>query len=80
MIPTLLFAALTAFILTADFALASLLDAILQHGKFGISFEGMEQRVSLSELFGEVEGGGGKNLASLKLEAFDLSTDPCLPK
>lgn len=39
----------------------------------------MEKGIELGDLFGEVEN-GKRSLASLKLEAFDLSTDPCLPR
>ena len=78
-IPTLLFATMTLFTLIADYALVSLLEAVLTHGQFGISFKGMEKGVQLGDLFGEIAT-GHRDFVSLKLEAFDLSTDPCLPR
>ena len=78
-IPSIIFFVVTSLSLIADFALASLLDAILENGEFGISFSGMEQRIDLGELFGAVEE-GEINMASLNLAGFDLSSDVCLPR
>ena len=44
----------------------------------GISFNGMEQGIKLNGLLKEAADGEIPKL-NLKLEAFDLSTDPCLP-
>ena len=46
-------------------------------GKYGISFDGMEQGFKLGDMLGP---GRNKDIATLKIEAFDLKTDPCLPK
>eukprot|EP00095_Tigriopus_kingsejongensis_P011211 maker-scaffold263_size232787-snap-gene-1.30 protein:Tk11211 transcript:maker-scaffold263_size232787-snap-gene-1.30-mRNA-1 annotation:"hypothetical protein LOTGIDRAFT_155733" len=78
-IPTMVFTSLTMTILVMDYALANLLSTLLKHGEFGISFAGMEQGLNLGDLFGEVES-GQTSLASLRLEGFDLSTEPCLPR
>ena len=43
-------------------------------GKYGISFDGMESGFKLGDML------KNKALATIKLEAFDLRTDPCLPK
>ncbi len=59
----------------SDYALASLLSLLLEHGQFGITFAGMEHGLNLGQLFGEVES-GKKTLASLKIEGIKI-VDVC---
>ena len=74
LIPTLLFITLSVTLIIADWSLAEFLDLLKKNGKYGLSFEGMEQGLSLGDLLGNDE------VVSLEIEAFDLSTDPCLPR
>ena len=76
--PSLLFLLMTIAIIMADYLFASFIDVLKEHGKFGISFNGMEQGVELNGLLTETVN-GEIPILNLKLEAFDLSTDPCLP-
>lgn len=78
-IPTMIFTAVVIAVLVADYALANLLQVLLEHGEYAISFAGMEQGLNLRDLLGQVQS-GEVSLASLKLEGFDLSTEPCLPR
>ena len=66
MIPTRLFFALAACAYVADYSIAKFLEVLLENAKYGNAFEGMEQGLSLSKLFGEVQNGTRTN-ASLKL-------------
>ena len=77
--PSLLFTLTTIGIIVADHLFASFIDVLKEHGKFGISFNGMEQGIELNGLLTEVANDGEIPILSLKLDAFDLSTDPCLP-
>ena len=76
--PPLLFLLTTIGIIMADYLFASFIDVLKEHGKFGISFNGMEQGIELNGLLTEAAD-GAVPILNLKLEAFDLSTDPCLP-
>ena len=76
--PSLLFFLTTIGIIMADYLFASFIDVLKEHGKFGISFNGMEQGIELNGLLTEAAD-GEIPILNLKLEAFDLSTDPCLP-
>ena len=58
-----------------DFAFASTLQAFEENAKFGIAFPGMEQGISFSSFMG-----GSDVNAVLEIQAFNLSTDPCLPR
>ena len=77
MSPMLFFLA-TVTIILADHFFGSFIDVLKKHGKVGISFNGMEQGIKLNGLLKEAADGEIPKL-NLKLEAFDLSTDPCLP-
>lgn len=68
-----MFTAITMSSLISDYALASLLSLLLEHGQFGITFAGMEQGLNLGDLFGEVQD-GKRTLASLKIEGCQIST------
>ena len=76
--PPLLFLLTTIGIIMADYLFASFIDVLKEHGKFGISFNGMEQGIELNGLLTEAAD-GAIPILNLELEAFDLSTDPCLP-
>ena len=77
-IPPLLFTIATIAIISGDQLFASFIDVMKEHGKFGITFTGMNHGIELNGLLNEVENGTIPML-DLQLEAFDLSTDPCLP-
>ena len=62
-------------IVIVDFAFTTTLQAFEKNAKFGISFPGMEQGIS----FGSFMDGTDVD-AVLKVHAFNLSTDPCLPR
>ena len=62
-------------VVIVDFAFTATLRAFEKNAKFGISFPGMEQGISFDSFMDET----GVD-AVLKVEAFDLSTDPCLPR
>ena len=79
LITPLLFSLATIGIIMADNSFASYIDILKENGKFGISFLGMDQGYQLNGLLDVVEN-GEVPLMKLQLEAFDLSTDPCLPK
>ena len=74
----LLFCIFTIAIIAGDQFFASFIDIMKEHGKFGITFTGMDYGIELNGLLNEVEKGTIPML-DLQLEAFDLSTDPCLP-
>ena len=78
-IPPLLFFLATIAIIVGDHLFASFIDVLKKNGKFGITFNGMEQGVRLNGLLDEAANGEVPML-NLNLAAFDLSTDPCLPK
>ena len=73
-----LFCLATIGIIMADHTFASYIDLLEQNGKFGISFNGAELGVQLNGLLKAVENGEIPEM-NLQLQAFDLSTDPCLP-
>ena len=50
-----------------------------RNGKFAVDFEGMEHKVDLESAIESVIEKKA-TIASLKLRAINLSTDPCLPK
>ena len=78
LITPMLFSLATVGIIMADNSFASYMDILKENGKFGISFFGMDQGIELNGLLEVVENGEAP-LMNLQLEAFDLSTDPCLP-
>ena len=75
-VPLLFFLA-TIAIIVGDYLFASFIDVLKENGKFGISFNGMEQGVQLNGLLDKDDN---DLMLNLNLAAFDLSTDPCLPK
>lgn len=77
-VPTLLFAVTAICVIVADLSLAKFLDILKDKGSYGISFKGMEQGIHLGSLLSSVQN-GETSIVSLQIEAFDLSTDPCLP-
>ena len=77
-IPPMLFFIATVAIILADHFFGSFMDILKKHGKVAISFNGMDQGIKLNGLLKEAANGEIPKL-NLKLEAFDLSTDPCLP-
>ena len=74
--PTLIGLALIGAILTADFVFINVLETFEENAKFAISFPGMEQGVSFSSFLAE----GDATVNILKVQAFDIRTDECLPK
>ena len=73
--PVILSSVVFLAIVILDFLFAATLQAFEKGAKFGIVFPGMEQGMSFRSFMDEkgVEG-------VLKIEAFNLSTDPCLPR
>ena len=63
-------------IVIVDYCFTFVLQAFQENAKFGISFPGMEQGLS----FGSLIKGTNAKVDILKIEAFDLRTDACLPK
>ena len=74
--PTLVGLTLIVAILTADFVFTNVLETFEENAKFAISFPGMEQGVTFSSFLAE----GDASVNILKVQAFDLRTDECLPK
>lgn len=68
----MIFTAVVIAVLVADYALANLLQVLLEHGEYAISFAGMEQGLNLRDLLGQVQS-GEVSLASLKLEGLLLA-------
>ena len=58
--------------------MSTVLQLFRDEAKFGISFDGVEKGVSFESLIPKLET-GEVNLASLNVQGFNLSTDPCLP-
>ena len=73
--PVILASVVFVGIVIVDFVFSTTLQAFEENAKFGISFPGMEQGISFGSFMDEsaVE-------AVLKVQAFNLSTDPCLPR
>ena len=74
-IPTIVTSMIIIAIVLSDFVFANVLQTFQDHAKFGLSFPGMEQGVS----FGAMLNDTNAETNILKIEAFDLTTDPCLP-
>ena len=74
--PTILAMVVIVGIILVDFAFTLTLQAFEESAKFGIAFPGMEQGISFSSFM----EGADADLNILKVEAFNLSTDPCLPR
>ena len=74
--PTILVTVIIFGIIIADQIFTLVLQAFEKHAKFGISFPGMEQGISFASFL--------QNKHSvdplLEIKAFDLRTDPCLPR
>ena len=74
--PTILATVVIVGIIIVDQSFTRVLQAFKEHAKFAISFPGMEQGVSFSSFL--------ENNHSfdplLQIQAFNLSTDPCLPR
>ena len=74
--PTILATVVIVGIIIVDQSFTIVLEAFEKNAKFGISFPGMEQGVSFSSFL-------EKNHTFdplLSIKAFNLSTDPCLPR
>ena len=76
MIPTSTGLLITVIILFIDYGLAKSLSGLTSHGKYAISFKGMEDGKTLEEVFPK----SFFNYSSLEVEKIDLSTEPCLPR
>ena len=74
--PTILATVVIVGIIIVDQSFTMVLQAFQEHAKFGISFPGMEQGISFSSFMGDNRSVD----PLLKIKAFDLSTDPCLPR
>ena len=74
--PTILATVVIVGIIIVDFSFTEALKAFQEHAKFGISFPGMEQGVSFTSFLKMNHTVD----PLLKIQAFNLSTDPCLPR
>ena len=72
--PSIMFVIFGSCIITADFVLYKFLNVVQEKGEFGISFNGMESGLDLGSLLDD------KKVAHLEIEAFNLTTDKCLPR
>jgi hypothetical protein len=75
-IPSIIMTIIIVGVVLTDLVFAKVLQTFQEHAKFGISFPGMEQGISFSSMIKDTDA----KLNILKIEAFDLRTDPCLPK
>eukprot|EP00092_Neocalanus_flemingeri_P006815 GFUD01007359.1.p1 GENE.GFUD01007359.1~~GFUD01007359.1.p1 ORF type:complete len:588 (+),score=120.96 GFUD01007359.1:118-1881(+) len=75
-ISTIMMTIIILGIVMADWVFTKVLQTFQDNAKFGLSFPGMEQGIS----FGSMIGGSNAKLNILKIEAFDLRADPCLPQ
>ena len=75
--PTIIVLIIVLGIVVGDGIFTTILMAFAENAKFGVSFPGMEQGVSFSSFLYE---GKDPNLQILEVQAFDLSTDVCLPR
>ena len=75
---TFAFLALTIMLIGIDYSIAKFIDVFRRHGHYGITFTGMSQGLTLESFFKSKES----NVAThdLNIQAFDLRTDPCLPR
>ena len=72
LIPTIVFTMSALGLLIADFSFSSALEAFRKNAKFGFTFEGLENGITLNSL-------KSKNINTLTVQPFNLTTDPCLP-
>jgi hypothetical protein len=75
-IPSIIMSIIIVGVVFFDVIFAKFLQTFQEHAKFGISFPGMEQGVSFSAILNDTDA----KFNILKIEAFNLRTDPCLPK
>ena len=74
-IPTIIFTMIALGIVLADFSFSSVLVAFRENARFGFTFEGMENGITLNSLK-ELNSG---SITKLTIQPFNLTTDPCLP-
>ncbi len=77
-ITTLLFTVITTSVIMVDLGLSHILLVFREEAKFGISFKGSEEGVSFQSLIPGLKY-GKVNVIDVKLEGFNLTTEPCLP-
>lgn len=75
-IPSIIMSIIIVGVVFFDVIFTKFLQTFEEHAKFGISFPGMKQGVSFSAILNDTDA----KFNILKIEAFDLRTDPCLPK
>ena len=75
-LPSIIMTVIIISIVVVDYCFTFVLQAFQDNAKFGLSFPGMEQGISFDSM---IRGADAK-VDILKIEAFDLRTDPCLPK
>ena len=75
---TFAFVSLTILLIVVDHSIAKFIDVFRRHGNYGVTFNGMSQGFTLESLLESKE----IDLAThdVKIQAFDLRTDPCLPR
>ena len=74
--PTLIVFMSTVGVVVVDLVFGEILRTFAENSKFGIYYPGMEQKISFSSFLDD--GDTSSNI--LRIRAFDLRSDPCLPK
>ena len=79
---TLAFVILTILLIGIDYSIAKFIDVFKRHGNYGVTFPGMSQGFTLESIFKSKPNSKESNLAThdFEIEAFDLRTDPCIPR
>eukprot|EP00092_Neocalanus_flemingeri_P009637 GFUD01010375.1.p1 GENE.GFUD01010375.1~~GFUD01010375.1.p1 ORF type:complete len:1089 (-),score=247.71 GFUD01010375.1:82-3348(-) len=76
-IPSLIILFIIFGIVVVDLSFSKILEAFQEHAQFGVSFPGMEKGITFNSLIGDLQE---DKIVNLQVEAFNLTTDPCLPK
>ena len=75
---TFAFVVLTIFLVCVDYSIAKFIDVFRRHGNYGVTFPGSSQGFTLDSLVKSKEI--DLETHELDIQAFDLRTDPCLPR
>ena len=54
-----------------------MLEVFQENASFGLSFPGAQQSISFQSVLDQARD---KQVETIRVEAFNLTTDPCLPK
>ena len=75
---TFAFVVLTIFLVCVDYSIAKFIDVFRRHGNYGVTFPGSSQGFTLDSLLNSKAI--DLETHELDIQAFDLQTDPCLPR